>query len=406
MVIGATFGLSWLTPLGLGAMLLVLGFLVFQILHQLALGECLGALAVMFVLLFSGCLLVVAFILSIGGEIQHAIAFWKGLKVPPDLVLSEPLRWPPRESEGPDPFRAALLGALDRPAGDDSSVVASLPSLSALAQENPALLLHYLDSSAAWRPPLSTKGKRFVTRRWRKDFEGWTAMGEDFFRPSRLENGEAFKFTFHVTLCLDGVPWRTRPPGTTPLADRPEPQAVFLTRSGRLDQSSFEVRCGHVLVEIFEETPGAERRMTKVALIELEKEFRAWRESGHFDSSLLPPGSVQREPSSLDLYDRGQNDPVAFFRFRAWVNPGEPGAIQLRVFEVTSGRTPERGHPNFQRAGWSIDAGEAFWHDGDTIFTKDSWGSVFAARAELWFKPDSGAAERKLIERLYKVQSP
>ena len=38
-----------------------------------------------------------------------------------------------------------------------------------------------------------------------------------------------------------------------------------------------------------------------------------------------------------------------------------------------------------------------------TIYEGD-WGKPYAARFEVWFRPDSGGEERKLFERNYKIE--
>lgn len=38
-----------------------------------------------------------------------------------------------------------------------------------------------------------------------------------------------------------------------------------------------------------------------------------------------------------------------------------------------------------------------------TIYEGD-WGKPYAARIEVWFRPDSGKPERKLMERVCKIK--
>jgi hypothetical protein len=53
---------------------------------------------------------------------------------------------------------------------------------------------------------------------------------------------------------------------------------------------------------------------------------------------------------------------------------------------------------------WSSDAAERFWaKESVTIFEGD-WGEPYAARFEVWFDPDSGQADRKLAQRVYKIE--
>jgi hypothetical protein len=53
---------------------------------------------------------------------------------------------------------------------------------------------------------------------------------------------------------------------------------------------------------------------------------------------------------------------------------------------------------------WSADPTEKFGaKSGFTIYEGD-WGKPYAARFEVWFKPDSKGPERKLAERIYKIE--
>jgi hypothetical protein len=53
---------------------------------------------------------------------------------------------------------------------------------------------------------------------------------------------------------------------------------------------------------------------------------------------------------------------------------------------------------------WSTEPAERFGTKaGFTIYEGD-WGKPYAARFEVWFKPDSGKTERKLAERIFKIE--
>ena len=56
------------------------------------------------------------------------------------------------------------------------------------------------------------------------------------------------------------------------------------------------------------------------------------------------------------------------------------------------------------RMTWSTDPLERFGAKaGFTIYEGD-WGKPYAAHFEVWFKPDSGKTERKLSERIFKIE--
>jgi hypothetical protein len=89
------------------------------------------------------------------------------------------------------------------------------------------------------------------------------------------------------------------------------------------------------------------------------------------------------------------------------LNPGEPGVVYLKAFEVTKGTALSEDRlkaASETRMTWSADSSESFGgKSGFTIYEGD-WGKPYAARFEVWFKPDSGGPERKMAERVFKIE--
>jgi hypothetical protein len=89
------------------------------------------------------------------------------------------------------------------------------------------------------------------------------------------------------------------------------------------------------------------------------------------------------------------------------LNPGEPGVVHLKATEVTKGTrlSVELLRASSEtRMTWSDDPEERFGtKTGFTIYEGD-WGKPYAARFEVWFKPDASRPERKLAERFYKIE--
>jgi hypothetical protein len=84
-------------------------------------------------------------------------------------------------------------------------------------------------------------------------------------------------------------------------------------------------------------------------------------------------------------------------------NPKEKGAIYLKVYEVTSNdrlseaRITESSKIIIGNLNEKVHSGEFTIYEG-------SWGDKYAARIELWFKPQNGRAEYKLAEKIYLVE--
>ena len=89
------------------------------------------------------------------------------------------------------------------------------------------------------------------------------------------------------------------------------------------------------------------------------------------------------------------------------VNPGEPGEVYLKAYEVTKGTRLSEGRLGERTrgyVGWSDDPEEKFSVGSEFTIYEGDWEKYYAARIELWFVPANGGKERKLTERVFKVE--
>jgi hypothetical protein len=89
------------------------------------------------------------------------------------------------------------------------------------------------------------------------------------------------------------------------------------------------------------------------------------------------------------------------------INGGEPGVVYLRAYEVTQGTRlsePNLAERTTLRMPWSKNSKEVFTGEVACSIGEGDTGKPYAARFEVWFKPDSGAPERKLAERIFKIE--
>jgi hypothetical protein len=81
--------------------------------------------------------------------------------------------------------------------------------------------------------------------------------------------------------------------------------------------------------------------------------------------------------------------------------------LYLKAFEVTKGtalsgdRLKERSN---EWIGWSENPKELFLSNTEFTIYEGDYGKPYAARFEVWFAPDSGAPERKLTEKVFKIE--
>jgi hypothetical protein len=161
-------------------------------------------------------------------------------------------------------------------------------------------------------------------------------------------------------------------------------------------------------LEIYEISRNAARPFTQLAIKQVEEELTAVLSSSQskrndFDRSLLPPGSVKKGDADLNITNDMQGGIYLVF---AHVNPGEAGYAYLKVFEATK-NTPLSAHgvkeSSRKLMGWSNIREEKFHYNSSVTIFEGDWSTYYPARFELWFVPDTGEKERKLIEKIYKI---
>jgi hypothetical protein len=113
---------------------------------------------------------------------------------------------------------------------------------------------------------------------------------------------------------------------------------------------------------------------------------------------------ANRGSATFELYNSFQ---PGIYDSHVWANPGEPGMVYLKAFEITRDYQLSKSRlsrDSNERIGWSDDPNELFASKTHFTIREGDWGQPYAARFELWFVPDSGAPERKLLEKNFKIE--
>lgn len=333
--------------------------------------------------------------------------FADSLVIPPDLVVAEPLgRAEARPGPDDDSFQRAMLDALSIPGGDDPTIVASCPALTQLRQNHPDVLARYLRCSSAWRV-FTEDNNLFATRRWVVgDARQFTLHGYytrhnlDMFRNSKIP-----EFQSRTTLGLSGKSWWRGNADTTRLSAG-DSAPLRLSTGNQMHESHCVVSVGDIVVEIFEQSQAKERRLTKAALEQIEAELTplAAQPTEKTLRACLPADSLRIGDPALEL--RNSFQPGLYDAY-VWINPGEPGMVYLKAYEATQG-TPLSANrlkeSSNEWVGWSDNPEELFLSNTHFSIYEGDWGKPYAARFEVWFVPDSGAPERKLLEKVFKIE--
>lgn len=126
-----------------------------------------------------------------------------------------------------------------------------------------------------------------------------------------------------------------------------------------------------------------------------------------FGFALRRPDSVtnrKQEVMDFQLYNSFQ---PGLFEYDFWTGRIEKGTIYLRAYEITQEyalSTRALRESSAVQVYNPDDSIRKFGTNGLFTIYEGDWGKPYAARFELWFKPDNGDTERVLIKKNYKIE--
>ena len=300
-----------------------------------------------------------------------------------------------------DDFARAVFAALSKEGGDNPTVTCDLSALSELVHNRRDELMAYLARHPGWWLH-EDHGRLCATRRWRNKGV-WNHPLHGYYsgnaiQHDRVQNSDASQATPHYqTRTTIGFPFS--PFGRDGGANhKPVSIARADVSKGSLQSFQSSERFGDkdFCVEVFEESSARERRITNAVLVFLKDEF--------LSLTNLPPDAVVRGADGFTLRNGMQ---PGIYNLTLRINPGEPGLVYLKAFEATKGSRLSKGRlkeASNERIGWSNDPEEKFLYENEFTIYEGDWGKPYAARIEVWFRPDSGQPERKLMERVCKIE--
>ena len=334
--------------------------------------------------------------------------FADNLTIPEGIEIAEPDQdptdpWSIKTLKGSDDFQDAIRKALTSLGDNTPEFTAAMPSLRRASTDHPKTFREYIEASPDWHVFIK-QGNRFASKRW-----SYGGEPRDTLHGYISEFSGASKFQTRCLLCLDRQQWSRY--SVQHVQEGTKLVKPDMSMGNQLHESRIMIECGGVWVEIFEQSDSPERRVTKATVGNLEKEFSEFLKN--------PEAAVtEARNRSRDLASRFAGDDGHSFRLLTGMqpgiyavvyslNPGEPGSVYLKAFEVTKGTPLSVGRLEAKsrtRMTWSADWLERFGAKaGFTIYEGD-WGKPYAARFEVWFTPDSGKADRKLSERIFKIE--
>lgn len=358
--------------------------------------KALGVLTFLFVALIG--MGIIAFISGLVGDSKDGFA--DDLKLPDGIALAEPEkggRFDHEPGGAEDRFQAVVRAALARPGGNSAEAAFALPSLARLRKEHPQLLDRFLAAHPGWRV-YEERGGRFASRRW-MDGDAWRMTLHGSYSAF---NSDAPRFQVRTTLGFSGSAWargaQRITPGTNIL--------VSTRRANELLLSDVLIPVEDLVVELFEGSDAPERRITLAAVEELEREFAALLAAPDWvhAEKLLPHGAFAAGAASIELRESFQ---WGLYNATVRCNPGMAGRVYLKAFEITRNyplSADKLKEATNEWVGWSDDSSEQFLSETHFTIYEGDWGQFYGARFEVWFEPDDGSDERKLMERSFKIQ--
>jgi len=342
--------------------------------------------------------------------------FGKDIVIPADMVLEDPRAREykpdiPAVDEAGRQLIAAFSGTAESSAAARINVDCKV--LEHFKGPDRDLLLRHLATSAKWLVT-EERGKVYAVRRcvvggrWQSSLNGYYTAFD--FREG-LDHGSDGHWQERVIIDPDGPvldrPWVAKATYARAGAGPVALKVVNDKKYGQGEESYLVVTSSGGAIEVFEQSRSRARPFTPLALKEIEDELAAVLASPTarargFDPALMSVESVRTGPADIVLFGGG-----GIYNVSAYVNPAERGHVYLKVFEATR-NTPlsaaRLGPRSIEYTGWSGNPGETFFYDTEITVYEGDWGTYYPARFEVWFVPASGGAERKLVEKIFRIE--
>ncbi len=335
--------------------------------------------------------------------------FGKDIVIPPGMQLADPLeRFDSGGERLSDRFTDELAQAFGSPihASDSNGLVhlnpLDLKILDQFGGTNRQRLIQHLAASPRWFVT-EDRGRPYAYRRLLTDGQFQNTLN-GYYSGSAIREG--LHFQVRIVIGFNG-PVYAEPFATTLTRAKADSRNVNLsvtddTRHSQGKESYLVVESAGAAVEIFEQSGVWDRPATRLALAEIKRELESALRPAPLSAEIA--ANADSKTTQIELA-KGMQGGIYFVR--AFVNPGESGKAYLKVFEATKNKplsTSRIKDRSTARTGFSSNSAERFPYQCEMTIYEGGWGAYYPARFELWFAPDSGKPERKLAERIFRVE--
>lgn len=334
--------------------------------------------------------------------------FGKNIVIPADMKVSDPVEmFAEPGGAATDELTDNVVAAFRNSSASkvSANISTDLEVLNEFATTNRQKLIQYMSASPRWFVT-EERGRPYAYRRfvigghWQNSLNG-------FYSNFDMAPSAEPHFQTRVVIGFDGPvfaePFRKNQTSAKVAVGDVPIRVVDDKEFNQGKESYFVLQASKASVEIFEQSSLDTRPATQLALAEIKREL---------ETALILTNAVAASPepvleSANPEIQLAKGMQGGIYQVRAFVNPGEAGRAYIKVFEATQ-NTPlseDRIRPDsISRMGWSTNANEKFRYQSEMTVYEGDWGNFYPGRFELWFIPDSGSPERKLIDRIFRIE--
>lgn len=355
--------------------------------------------------------------------------FGKDIVIPEDMVMEEPINpydyndgmieyhiveEPESSVKEVDPEGKMLIDMLlDKKNKGSVEINTDLPVLAKFTGENREKLIQHLKVTPRWR--IVQGDKIYAIRRFAKDgkfFDSLNGYYSSFDLVDVFERWEDdIYFQFRIILSLDGEvmsgPWAKKYSKCNILSGVKKLKTISSYNNG---VESYFVLCSEgITLEIMEDAKQKGRVLTQAACKLIADELQSVLDSepmttSDFEQKMVEAGRAVKGETDIWIENAMQG---GMYNVYANINHKEAGYVYLKIFEATKNTPLSTDRIKYKSAkvmDFSEDESLKLLYESSITIYEGDWGVYYPARFELWFVPDSGQEERKLIEQIFKVE--
>ncbi len=330
--------------------------------------------------------------------------FAKDIVIPKNLIMEEPIWGSNTWANIPTDIEwESLIKSFSWQENNSwTEVNLDLFELNEFSWKNRNLLLNYLASSPKWfvteeEWKLYAYRRFIVNWRWQNSLN-WYYKSSDFNKFSKEW------YQFRILIWIDGE-WMVNeysPNVTEKFVGDEEFIFWWLEHeyyNGKI--SHFVLKSDWAILEIYEESKDYSRPFTKLAISQIKKELKDVLDSQSIDTSKYKTSSDKEDITLINWMQWW------IYFVNANINPWEEWYVYLKVFEVTKNIPLSEisiKEDSTEYIWWSNKPEDKFFYNTEIIIYEWDWWDYYPARFELWFVPKKWWEERKITEKVFKIE--